>query len=308
MPIKIQKDLPAREILERENIFVMDEERAIHQDIRPLSILFLNLMPKKEEAELQNLRCLSNSALQVDVTFMKVASHESKNTSLSHLNRFYVEFDDIKEETFDGMIITGAPVELLDFEEVDYWEELTQIFDWSERHVTSVMYQCWAAQAAMYYFYGLKKRNLTEKVFGVFWHEVRHRRLPILRGFDDVFLAPHSRNADTPLEDIEACDKIIIHAASKEAGFFLGSADLGQKIFVQGHPEYDRLTLLGEYERDLNKGLDIKPPVNYFEDDDPAKRPLLRWRSHSINLYMNWLNYYVYQRTPYVITDIKKLL
>lgn len=308
MPIKIQKDLPAREILERENIFVMDEERAIHQDIRPLSILLLNLMPKKEETELQILRCLSNSALQVDLTFMKVASHESKNTSLSHLNQFYVEFDDIKDRTFDGMIITGAPVELLEFEEVDYWEELTKIFDWSEKHVTSTMFQCWGAQAAMYYFYGLKKRILPEKVFGVFWHEVRHRKIPIVRGFDDVFLAPHSRHTETPLEEIEACDRIMIHAASKDCGFLLGSSDFGKKVFVQGHPEYDRITLQEEYERDIRKGLDIKPPANYFEDDDPSKRPLLRWRSHSINLYMNWLNYYVYQRTPYVITDISKLV
>ena len=305
MPLKIQKDLPARGILEHENIFVMDEERAIHQDIRPLDILLLNLMPKKEETELQILRCLSNSALQVEMTFMKVASHESKNTSISHLNRFYVEFDDIKDRNYDGMIITGAPVEMLPFEEVDYWEELKKIFAWTDTHVTSVMYQCWAAQAAMYYYYGLEKRPLPEKMFGVFWHEVRHRKIPIVRGFDDVFLAPHSRHTETPLEAVEKCKDITIHAASKEAGFFLGSAEFGKKVFVQGHPEYDRITLQGEYERDIAKGMDIKPPVNYFEDDDPAKRPLLRWRSHSINLYMNWLNYYVYQRTPYEFNQIR---
>lgn len=299
MPINIQKDLPARGILEKENIFVMDEERAIHQDIRPLSIVILNLMPKKEETELQILRLLSNSALQVDLTFMNAATHESKNTSLSHLNRFYQTYDELKDHYFDGMIITGAPVETIPFEEVDYWEELTTIFEWTDTHVTSTMYQCWAAQAAMYYYFGLPKVNLPEKVFGVFWHEVRHRKVPIVRGFDDVFLAPHSRHAETPLAAIEACSEIDIHAASDIAGFFLGSSHEGRKIYVQGHPEYDRVTLLGEYERDVAKGMDIKIPANYFENDDPTKKPLLKWRSHSINLYMNWLNYYVYQATPY---------
>ncbi len=299
MPINIQKDLPARAILEEENIFVMDEERAIHQDIRPLSIILLNLMPKKEETELQILRLLSNSPIQVDVTFMKVASHESKNTSLSHLNRFYVEYDDIKDRYFDGMIITGAPVEMLPFEEVDYWEELCDIFRWSDTHVTSTMYQCWAAQAAMHFYYGLKKVPLPKKMFGCFWHEVRHRKVPIVRGFDDVFLTPHSRHTETPLADIDACEQIDVHAASKEAGFLLGSSENGRKIFVQGHPEYDRVTLKEEYERDCAKGMDIQLPVNYFENDDPSTLPLLKWRSHSINLYMNWLNYYVYQETPY---------
>lgn len=299
MPINIQKDLPARGALEAENIFVMDEERAIHQDIRPLSILIFNLMPKKEETELQILRLLSNSPLQVDLTFLHAASHESRNTSVSHLNRFYVDFEDIKDRYFDGMIITGAPVETLPFESVDYWQELTEVFDWSDRHVTSTMYQCWAAQAAMHYYFGLSKILLPKKVFGVFWHEVRHRKVPIVRGFDDRFLVPHSRHAETPLSEIEACKEIQIHAASDIAGFCLGSSHDGRKIYVQGHPEYDRITLQGEYERDKAKGMDIQIPANYYENDDPTKRPLLKWRSHSINLYMNWLNYYVYQATPY---------
>ena len=299
MPIKVQRDLPAREILEHENIFVMDEERAHHQDIRPLEILMLNLMPTKEETELQMLRCLSNSPLQVDVTFMMVSSHESKNTSISHLNRFYEYFDDIKDRKFDGMIITGAPIEHLEFEEVDFWEEFKMILDWAEKNVTSTVFQCWGAQAAMYYFYGIKKRPLDQKLFGVYWHKVLHRKIPLVRGFDDVFLTPHSRHTDVALEDIKNCGKITVLAESEEAGFLLGMADDGRKIFIQGHPEYDRLTLDAEYKRDVNKGLEIEPPVNYYKDNDPANKPLLTWRSMSFNLYENWLNYYVYQTTPY---------
>jgi homoserine O-succinyltransferase len=299
MPIKVQKDLPAKEILEHENIFVMDEERAHHQDIRPLEILMLNLMPTKEETELQMLRCLSNSPLQVDVTFMMVSSHESKNTSISHLNRFYQYFDDIKNRKFDGMIITGAPIEHLEFEEVDFWEEFKMILDWADKNVTSTVFQCWGAQAAMYYFYGLKKRPLKEKLFGIYWHRVLHRKIPLVRGFDDVFLTPHSRHTDVDIEDIRKCEKITILAESDEAGFLLGMADDGRKIFIQGHPEYDRLTLDAEYKRDVNKGLEIKPPLNYYKDNDPANKPLLTWRSMSFNLYENWLNYYVYQTTPY---------
>lgn len=299
MPIKVQRDLPAREILEHENIFVMDEERAHHQDIRPLEILMLNLMPTKEETELQMLRCLSNSPLQVDVTFMMVSSHESKNTSVSHLNRFYEYFDDVKNRKFDGMIITGAPIEHLEFEEVDFWEEFKMILDWAEKNVTSTVFQCWGAQAAMYYFYGIKKRPLDRKLFGVYWHRVLHRKIPLVRGFDDVFLAPHSRHTDVSLEDIQNCGKITVLAESDEAGFLLGMADDGRKIFIQGHPEYDRLTLDTEYRRDINKGLEIEPPANYYKDNDPANKPLLTWRSMSFNLYENWLNYYVYQTTPY---------
>ncbi len=299
MPIKIQKDLPVREILEKENIFVMDENRAIHQDIRPIQILILNLMPLKEETELQLLRSLSNTPLQVDVTFMAVASHESKNTSMSHLNQFYKIFPEVREKRFDGMIITGAPVEQMEFEEVDYWQELTEIMDWSERHVTSTIYLCWAAQAGLYYHYGLKKRMLEQKMFGLFWHRVMNRKIPLVRGFDDVFLAPHSRHTEVPIEEIHACKELTVLAESEEAGLFLAMADGGRKIFVMGHPEYDRITLDGEYKRDLSKNLPIEIPKNYYQNDDSSNRPLLTWRAHANNLYTNWLNYYVYQVTPY---------
>lgn len=299
MPIKIQKNLPAKEILEQENIFVMDEERALHQDIRPIQILLLNLMPAKEETELQILRCLSNSPLQVDVTFMMVSSHESKNTSVSHLNRFYVYYDDIKEQHFDGMIITGAPIEFFKFEEVDFWDEFVKILKWSEQHITSVMFQCWAAQAAMYYYYGIEKRILPDKVSGIFKHRVIHRKTPLVRGFDDEFFAPHSRHTEVSLEDVKKCEDITVLAESDEAGFLLGMSENGRKIFVQGHPEYERMTLDGEYKRDVAKGMDAHLPVHYYENDDPTKKPLLLWRSHSICLYTNWLNYYVYQTTPY---------
>lgn len=299
MPIKIQKDLPVREILEKENIFVMDENRAIHQDIRPIQILILNLMPLKEETELQLLRSLSNTPLQVDVTFMAVESHESKNTSMSHLNQFYKIFPKVREKRFDGMIITGAPVEQMEFEEVDYWQELTEIIDWSESHVTSTIYLCWAAQAGLYYHYGLKKRMLEQKMFGLFWHKVMNRKIPLVRGFDDVFLAPHSRHTEVPIEDIHACKELTVLAESEEAGIFLAMADGGRKIFVMGHPEYDRVTLDGEYKRDLSKNLPIEIPKNYYQNDDSSNRPLLTWRAHANNLYTNWLNYYVYQSTPY---------
>lgn len=299
MPIKIQKDLPVREILEKENIFVMDENRAIHQDIRPIQILILNLMPLKEETELQLLRSLSNTPLQVDVTFMAVESHESKNTSMSHLNQFYKIFPEVREKRFDGMIITGAPVEQMEFEEVDYWQELTEIIDWSESHVTSTIYLCWAAQAGLYYHYGLKKRMLEQKMFGLFWHKVMNRKIPLVRGFDDVFLAPHSRHTEIPIEDIHACKELTVLAESEEAGIFLAMADGGRKIFVMGHPEYDRVTLDGEYKRDLSKNLPIEIPKNYYQNDDSSNRPLLTWRAHANNLYTNWLNYYVYQSTPY---------
>lgn len=299
MPIKIQSDLPVKEILEKENIFVMDETRALHQDIRPIQILILNLMPLKEETELQLLRSLSNTPLQIDVTFMCVSSHESKNTSMSHLNRFYEHFENIKSRKFDGMIITGAPVEMMEFEEVDYWDELTQIMAWSERHVTSTIYLCWAAQAGLYYFYGLQKKLLNSKMFGLFWHQVSNRKVPLVRGFDDIFLAPHSRHTEVPIADIEACPELTVLAKSDEAGLFLAMAEEGRKIFIMGHPEYDRVTLDGEYKRDLGKGLPIDIPKNYYQNDDPAIRPNLMWRAHANNLYTNWLNYYVYQCTPY---------
>ena len=299
MPITLDKKLPAVDILRSENIFVMDEIRALHQDIRPLQILILNLMPLKEETELQILRCLSNSPLQIDVTFLMVSSHAPKNTPVSHLNKFYIHFEDIKKDYFDGMIITGAPIEFLEFEEVDFWDELTKIMDWTETHVTSTMYQCWGAQAAMYYFYGIRKRILPEKMFGLFWHKVNDRKIPLVRGFDDIFLAPHSRHTEVNLEEVKACEKITVLAESDEAGFFLGMSDDGRKIFIQGHPEYDRVTLDGEYKRDAEKGMEIALPKNYYKNDDPSSRPLLMWRAHSAHLYMNWPNYYVYQITPY---------
>ncbi|MDY5539981.1 MAG: homoserine O-succinyltransferase [Lachnospiraceae bacterium] len=299
MPIKVQGDLPAKEILERENIFVMDEHRAMHQDIRPLQIAIVNLMPVKQDTELQLLRSLSNTPLQVDVTFVAVESHESKNTSTSHLNKFYVTFKDIKKKKFDGMIITGAPVEQMEYEEVDYWEEITRIMEWSKTHVTSTIHLCWGAQAALYYHYGIQKHMLPEKMFGLFWHRVYNRKCPLVRGFDDVFLAPHSRHTEVRSEDIRACSELTVLAESDEAGVFLAMADEGKQIFIMGHPEYDRITLDGEYHRDLEKGLDIQLPKNYYQNDDPEVKPLLRWRAHANNLYTNWLNYYVYQVTPY---------
>ena len=299
MPIKIQSDLPAKEILEKENIFVMDETRAVHQDIRPVNILILNLMPLKEDTELQLLRSLSNTPLQVDVSFLNMKSHASKNTRASHLNKFYEKFDDLKQRHFDGMIITGAPVEQMEFEDVDYWSELIQVMDWTDRHVTSTIFLCWAAQAALYHFYGIQKRMLPRKMFGLFWHHVQNRKVPLVRGFDDVFLAPHSRHTEVSMDDVEKCREITVLAKSDEAGFYLGMADEGRKIFVMGHPEYDRVTIDEEYKRDKEKGLDIQLPKHYYKDDNPEIKPNLVWRAHANNLYTNWLNYYVYQTTPY---------
>ena len=299
MPIRVQNDLPVKEILEQENIFVMDEHRAVHQDIRPIRIGLLNLMPLKEDTELQILRSLSNTPLQVDVVFVNVSSHVSKNTSTSHLNKFYLPFTDIKDQKFDGFIITGAPVEQIPFEEVDYWEELTEIMEWTKTHVTSTLHLCWGAQAALYYHYGINKEPLEEKLFGVFWHKVLNRKIPLVRGFDDVFLAPHSRHTDVPVEKLRADDRITILAESEKAGVFLSMAEEGRQIFVMGHPEYDRITLDGEYKRDLSKGLPIKMPENYYPGNNPENKPLLTWRAHGNNLYTNWLNYYVYQVTPY---------
>ena len=299
MPIRVQNDLPVKEILEQENIFVMDEHRAMHQDIRPIKIGLLNLMPLKEDTELQILRSLSNTPLQVDVVFVNVSSHKSKNTSTSHLNKFYVSFEEIKDQRFDGFIITGAPVEQRPFEEVDYWEELKEIMEWTKTHVTSTMHLCWGAQAGLYYHYGIEKVQLDEKVFGVFEHRVKNRKTPLVRGFDDVFYAPHSRHTTVPTEAIESEEQLIILAESEEAGVFLTMSLDGKQIFVMGHPEYDRVTLNNEYMRDKNKGLEISLPKNYYPDDNFENRPLLTWRSHANNLYTNWVNYYVYQVTPY---------
>ena len=299
MPIRIDDKLPAKQNLEIENIFVMSKSRANMQDIRPLKIIILNLMPTKLETETQLLRLLSNSPLQVDIDFLQVKSHKSKNVSRIHMAKFYNTFDEIKNNRYDGMIITGAPVEQMEFEEVDYWDELTKIMDWTNTHVTSTMFLCWGAQASLYHFYGLKKRMLPEKKFGLFWHKVNNRKIPLVRGFDDEFLAPHSRHTEVPIDDIRACKDVTILAESDEAGFYLGMAEEGRKIFVMGHPEYDRMTLDGEYHRDKDKGLPIEIPKNYYKNDDPNTKPVLLWRSHANNLYTNWLNYYVYQVTPY---------
>ena len=299
MPIRVQNDLPVKEILEQENIFVMDEHRAMHQDIRPIKIGLLNLMPLKEDTELQILRSLSNTPLQVDVIFVNVSSHESKNTSTSHLNKFYVPFKEIKNQKFDGFIITGAPVEQMPFEEVDYWEELKEIMEWTKIHVTSTMHLCWGAQAGLYYHYGIDKVQLDEKLFGVFKHRVLNRKIPLVRGFDDVFLAPHSRHTDVPVAKIREDERLMILAESEKAGAFLTMAQDGRQIFVMGHPEYDRVTLDKEYKRDKMKGLPIQIPENYYENDDDTQKPLLTWRATANNLYTNWLNYYVYQVTPY---------
>ena len=299
MPIRTQSDLPAKEKLENENIFVMDETRAMHQDIRPLKVCILNLMPLKEETELQLLRVLSNTPLQIDVSFMTLKSHVSLNTSASHLNKFYITYDDVKDEKFDGLIITGAPVEKMEFEEVDYWEELCKIIDWSKRNVTSTLHICWGAQAGLYYHFGLEKKALEQKISGIFEHRVRNRKEPLVRGFDDYFYAPHSRYTEVTKEDVYACEALKVLAESDEAGIYIAMAGDGKQIFITGHPEYDRVTLKNEYIRDCSKGLNPEIPAHYFPDDDPEKEPFLQWRSHSINLYSNWLNYYVYQVTPY---------
>ena len=299
MPIRVQNDLPVKEILEHENIFVMDEYRAAHQDIRPIKIGLLNLMPLKEDTELQILRSLSNTPLQVDVVFVRVSGHVSKNTSTSHLHKFYQSFEEIKEQKFDGFIITGAPVEQIPFEDVDYWDELKEIMEWTKTHVTSTLHLCWGAQAGIYYHYGIDKTQLPEKMFGVFKHHVRNRRIPLVRGFDDAFYAPHSRHTEVRAEDIHNCKELTVLAESEEAGVFLAMAKEGRQIFVMGHPEYDRITLDGEYKRDLGKGLPIDMPKGYYPEDNADNKPLLLWRSHANNLYTNWLNYYVYQVTPY---------
>ena len=303
MPIRVQNDLPVKEILERENIFVMDESRAMSQDIRPLKVGLLNLMPLKEDTELQILRSLSNTPLQVDVIFVNVSSHESKNTSTSHLNKFYLPFKEIKKQRFDGFIITGAPVEQMPFEEVDYWEELKEIMEWTKTHVTSTVHLCWGAQAGLYYHFGINKVQLDKKLFGVFEHRVQNRKTPLVRGFDDVFLAPHSRHTTVPTEAIEREERLTVLAKSDEAGVFLAMADEGKQIFVTGHPEYDRVTLHNEKMSDKNKGLDIEIPKNYYTDDNCENKPLLTWRSHANNFYTNWINYYVYQATPYILED-----
>lgn len=299
MPIKIQSDLPAKKILEDENIFVMDETRALHQDIRPLKIAILNLMPIKEDTEVQLLRSLSNTPLQVDITFLTTGTYVGTHTPTSHLAQFYLTYEDVKNIKFDGLIITGAPVELLEFEEVNYWDELVKIMEWSKTHVTSTLHICWGAQAALYYHYGVPKITLNKKMFGIFEHRVLQRRIPFVRGFDDIFYAPHSRYTTVSREDILKNENLTILAESDEAGVFIVMANDGSQIFVMGHPEYDRVSLDKEYKRDIAKGLDIALPKNYYPDDQPELRPNLVWRAHANAMYTNWLNYYVYQVTPF---------
>ncbi len=308
MPIKTQSELPAKEILEQENIFVMDENRAMHQDIRPINIAIVNLMPLKEDTELQILRSLSNTPLQVDVSFVTLSSHESTHTSISHLNKFYQTYEGIKEQFFDGLIITGAPVEQMEYMEVDYWEEISEIMEWSKTHVTSTLHLCWGAQAGLYYHYGIPKCPLVEKKFGVFEHRVMNRKVPLVRGFDDYFYAPHSRHTEIRKEDIVQHKELTILAESEDAGVFLVIGEDGKQIFVMGHPEYDRLTLHKEYMRDKEKGLPIKIPVNYYPNNDDTQKPLLQWRSHGNILYANWLNYYVYQQTPYEFINMSEII
>ncbi|MCI9447495.1 MAG: homoserine O-succinyltransferase [Lachnospiraceae bacterium] len=305
MPIKVQSGLPAREKLEQENVFTMDENRAMHQDIRPIEVGILNLMPLKEDTELQILRELSNTPLQVDVTFVVVSSHESRNTSSSHLNKFYNTFDEIKDRKFDGFIITGAPVEQMEYEEVDYWEEFERICEWTKTNVTSTMHLCWGAQAGLYHHYKIPKYMLQEKMFGIFEHKVSNRKTPLVRGFDDYFLAPHSRHTEVRRADIEKVPDLTILAESPEAGVFLLMDATGKKVFVMGHPEYDRVTLHTEYMRDKEKGLDIQMPKNYYVENDCTIRPRLQWRAHANALYSNWINYYVYQATPYTYTAVQ---
>lgn len=303
MPIKVQKDLPAKAVLEKENIFIMDEDRALSQDIRPLEILILNLMPVKEDTETQLLRALSNTPLQVDCTFLMLESHTSKNTSASHLNKFYVYFEEVKRKKYDGMIITGAPVENLEYEEVNYWEELKKIMEWSKTHVTSTLHICWGAQAGLYYHYGIPKYKREKKLSGIYHHRILDRKVPLVRSMDDYIMAPHSRYTEVRREDIEKHPELVILAESKEAGILLVMSRDGKQIFVQGHPEYDRLTLNNEYHRDVNKGLNPELPCNYYENDDPDTVPVLSWRNMANTLYGNWLNFYVYQITPYLLTE-----
>lgn len=300
MPIKIDNDLPVRKILEDENIFVMDNDRAVNQDIRPLNILIVNLMPLKEDTELALLRSLANTPLQVNVSFVRMDSHESKNTSEDHLERFYVYFDEVKKHRYDGLIITGAPVETMDFEEVDYWKELTEIMEWSKTNVTSTLYICWGAQAGLYYHFGIQKHLLKEKLSGIYKHHTFHKRTPLVRGFDDAFYVPHSRYTGFNKEDILNSEDLEIVAESDVAGPYLIIDKKGKNIFVTGHPEYDQLTLDKEYKRDMAKGINPNIPENYYPDDDPTRIPPKTWRCHANTLYYNWLNYYVYQETPYL--------
>ena len=307
MPIKIPNQLPATETLTRENIFVMTETRALTQDIRPLRILLLNLMPTKVDTETQFARVLGNTPLQIELELIAPSGRVAKNTPQEHMLAFYKRFCDVKDQKFDGLLITGAPVEHLPFEQVDYWPELCEIMDFSETNVYSTLHVCWGAQAGLYYHYGVHKQLLPEKMFGVFEHRVVRPSNPLVRGFDEVFYAPHSRHTGIRRADVDACDALRILAESDVAGPFLMSTENGRQIFVTGHPEYDKYTLDAEYKRDVAKGLPIHVPVNYYPDDDPEQPPLFRWRAHAHLLYENWLNYYVYQNTPYDLGEIQRV-
>lgn len=306
MPLTLPDRLPAIELLKKENIFVMDTTRANTQDIRPLRIAILNLMPIKITTETDFIRILSNTPLQIEIEFMKIKSHTSKNTPIEHMMAFYRDFEQMRKEKYDGLIVTGAPLEQMDYEEVTYWNELKEVFEWAHHNVTSTIYICWAAQAALYHFYGVPKYSTNEKIFGVFRHRALQPQLPIFRGFDDEFFAPHSRHSEVRRADIEKVPALQIISESKEAGVHIVMARGGREFFITGHSEYAPYTLDGEYKRDLAKRMPIKMPVNYYDNDNPANPPVVRWRAHANLLFSNWLNYYVYQETPFNINDIKE--
>ena len=303
MPVKIADGLPAQSILENEHIFIMTEHRALHQDIRPLKIGILNLMPTKVVTETQILRCLSNTPLQIEVTLVQTSTHTSRNTSSEHLLNFYKTFDEIRDMNFDGFIITGAPVEQMEFEDVDYWQEICEIMDWTKTHVHSTFHICWAAQAALYHHYGIKKYPLQEKMSGVFLHHMLTPKSRLFRGFDSEFWVPHFRHTEVRQEDIEKVQQLKVMAVSDEAGVYAVCSEDSRQFFITGHSEYDADTLASEYQRDLGKGLDPKIPAHYFPDDDPSKQPVMKWRAHSTLIYTNWLNYFVYQTTPFDISE-----
>ncbi|PWM42615.1 MAG: homoserine O-succinyltransferase [Clostridiales bacterium] len=305
MPIKIPNALPAADTLRKENIFIMSETRALVQDMRPLQILLLNLMPKKIETETQLSRLLGNTPLQVELELIHTRTHESQNVSKEHLLSFYKTFDDVKQRNFDGLIITGAPVEQLPFEQVEYWEELCAIMEWSKTHVHSTFHICWGAQAGLYYHFGIQKQPLPEKLFGIYPHRVDHKRSILFRGFDDVFMVPQSRHTTVSRAEIEQVPELKILASSEEAGVYAVSTKKGRQIFITGHSEYDAMTLHEEYLRDRAKGLPIRPPVGYYPEDDPNRKPVVTWRSCANLLYSNWLNYFVYQTTPYDLNKLK---
>lgn len=307
MPVTLPDNLPAIELLKKENIFVMSQLRADSQDIRPLKVLIFNLMPLKIATETDLIRLLSNTPLQIEVDFLKLSTHKSKNTPQEHMQAFYKDFREVSKQNYDGMIITGAPVELIDFKDVSYWDEVASIFDWAQKHVTSSFYICWAAQAALYHFYGIKKYPLNEKIFGVFKHTISDKSFPLFRGFDDEFYAPHSRHTEIRKEDIEKFPELQILSESEEAGIYIIAGRGGREFYVTGHSEYSLYTLHTEYTRDLEKGLPIKMPKHYYKNDNPNQKPISRWTGHGNLLFNNWLNYYLYQETPYDLTEIENL-